>query len=210
MKYLKVVLAIVLVVVILGIGIFIFKFMQEDSKAWKAEVVIDYINVRKDHTKFSEQLGQIEKGEKYKIKKTYLKDKEFVWYKIEYKGSYGWISSDRETPYVKELNNPKKKKQGSYFIDYEAPIIRYFENEYVVDDLNSIKYDHLEIEDDSKYTIKHNVYYEEHPIDTDIPQYWIEYIVTDKFGNVGKKVQKIVFRHEPAREEVKDFSELKN
>ncbi len=209
MKFFKVVAIIAVIAVIGGIGMYIFNFIKEDSKVWKAEVVTNYINVRKDHDRYSEQLGQIKKGEKYKIKKIYLKDKAFVWYKIEYKDGYGWISSDRTDPYVKELNNPKKQKQGSYFIDYKAPIIQYFEDEYVVDDLNSINYGHLKIEDDSKYTIKHNVYYEEDPIDSDVPQYWIEYIVTDKFNNVSKKVQKIVFKNEPARDEVKDFSELK-
>ena len=185
----------------------------QDTKAWKVEITAEFINVRSKHSMQGEKKGVVYKGDKYKVLDIYLDDSKYVWYRIKAnKDLEGWISSDRNNPYVKEINNPKVSDEEvgeTYEIDYKSPVVKFDYNLYVVYDIKSINYDHLTIEEDSKYTIEHKVYYEEFPTDSDIPQYWIQYIVTDEAGNQTKKVQQIKFDVEPSRDEVLDFKDLK-
>lgn len=192
-----------------GISTIIASHNKDDAN-WKVEITNNYINVRSKPSSRETKIGEVKKKEKYNILEIYLEDNNYVWYKINFKGKDGWIASSRDNPYVKEINNPNIEDTDSvdYKIDYKKPELRFYDNVYNTYDINSINYDHLDIKDDSPYMISHTIYYEEHPIDTEIPQYWIRYTVTDKFGNSISKVQKIEFTVEPSQSEVKDFSEL--
>ena len=213
MRLKKIFWLIILLAFIIAGGVIGFKFYQ-DAHAWKIEIITEYINVRDNHEINSKnQIGKVLMGEKYKVLDIYLDDDKYVWYKIKVnKDVTGWISSNRNNAYVKEYNNPNvgDNTEESYkkVIDYTYPKVKYKEDVYRVYDIKSISYDHLTIEEENKYTITHKVFYEEHPTDTDIPQYWIQYIVTDEAGNTTKKVQKIEFDVEPNRDEVLDFKDL--
>ncbi len=190
------------------------EFLHKDDDAWKIEIVIDKVNIRSDHTNLEAKIGEAKKGVVYKVLEIYLEDDKFVWYKVSLgKDSEGWIASSRKEPYVKEINNPKSldsdEASEEYFIEYNPPVVKYYEDVYEVDNIENITYDHLEITDESEYTVSHEVYYEEKPKDSNIPQYWIQYVVTDKFGNTTKKVQKIEFQTKPKSSQVKDFKKLK-
>ena len=184
-----------------------------DFNYWKVIIAIDEVNVRKEHSLYEAKLATVYKDEKFKVLEIYLDDPRYVWYKIEYsKGATGWIASGRNNPYVEEINNPNYQTDNNvdenYQMDYKKPVVKFDNNVYMVYDINSISYKHLTIEDASSYTIEHQIYYEEHPKDTNIPQYWIQYIVTDAFGNVTKKVQQIIFDVEPDQSEVLLFENL--
>ena len=179
----------------------------ENNKKWQVEILEDFINVRTEPTVSSEVIDKVTKGDKYYVIDINLDDSSYVWYNIDYKGDKYWIASDRANPYVRELHNPKYKNSAS--IEYKSPIISNLEEEYIVKDLNSIKYDHFEITDDSDYKITHEVFYEEHSEETGKPQFWIRYKVTDKYGNVNMKTQKIKFYVIPDKYEVKSMYEFK-
>ena len=203
---------IVIVAIVGGIGYFSYSLIK-DHYAWKVEIAISELNVHDKHNIYENKIGVVYEGEKYTVKEIYLKDKRYVWYKIKFgKNKIGWIASGRNNPYVKEINNPDAKDDydvgESYQLDYKKPVVKFADNVYEVYDLKSINYDHLTIEEASEYKIEHKVYYEEHPVDTDVPQYWIQYIVTDAAGNVTKKVQQIVFDIEPDPSTVLKFEDL--
>ena len=179
------------------------------SKAWKVEITNPTINVRSGASATDTLLGVVKQGKKYVVLDINLEDDKYVWYKIEYqRAEYGWISSLRSSPYVKEINNPDIGT-GVNKTDYKAPVVRFYDEVYYTINLKSINYNHLSITDDSMYEITHKVYFEETPVDRATHQYWIEYIVTDEFGNSTSKVQRIEFQNEPNPSEVLDFSDLK-
>lgn len=195
---------------ILAALIFFGKRYYDNLKAFKVEITQEEINVREEHDLYTNKLAEVKKGNKYNVIDIYLDDPRYVWYKIEYENNrYGWIASGRKNPYVVEINNPNGKGDVEYKEDYAKPIIKFFEEDYSVLDIESITYDHLTIEDESDYKIKHEIYYEAHPTDRPEPQYWIKYTVTDDFGNASTKVQRIIFVNPPDPSTVKDFSELK-
>ncbi len=201
----------IVVLSILGVaGFFVFSYIK-DSKTWKIEVTHSSINVREDHSPHTRLLGEVYFGDKYKVIDIYLEDLKFVWYKIKLDDkdkTIGWVASARAVPYVKELNNPDERYRGEIFIDYKRPVIKYFTDDYETASLKTITYDHLEIVEDSDYTIKHLVYFEEFPKDRKGPQYWIKYIVEDEFGNKSSKVQRIIFDIAPNRNELLDFKDI--
>jgi len=202
---------IILVFAGMGFGIYkIYDYFQKEKNAWKIEIINDYVNIRSKPSIYEGLIKKARKGDVFKVLEINLDDGKYVWYKVNLgSGSSGWISSDRDNPYVKEINNPNEKEGGNdYFIDYKNPILRFYQEEYHVLDMGSINYNHLFIKDDSEYTVSHEVYYEEHPKDQDEPQYWIKYIVVDKFGNRTSKMQKIIFEQEPNSSDVKKFEEL--
>ena len=210
---LKKIFWLIIILAIIGAGVYFGYSIYQDKKAWKVEITTEYINVRDDHNvSKSEKIGKVYNGEKYKVLEIYLDDSKYVWYKIKVnKDLTGWISSGRSFPYVNEINNPNVKDEEveeNYEIDYQSPVVKFEDNVYLVYDINSINYDHLKIEEKNKYTIEHKVYYEEKPEDSDIPQYWIQYIVKDEAGNTTKKVQKIEFDVDPDPSEVLDFKDL--
>lgn len=207
MKKIKTLIILAFIGALIGAGVIVFIKYQENKSAWKIEITEEMVNVREEHGLYEYKVGTAVSGDIFKVLDFYDEDARYVWYKVKLKnGTIGWIASGRNVPYVKEINNPKGI--ASYEIDYAKPKIRFFEEDYVVYDIKSISYNHLEIIEDSEYTIEHIVYYEEHPKDKEEPQYWIKYIVTDAFGNKASKVQRIIFTVEPDNDEVLDFSSM--
>ena len=204
----KAVIVIMIILIIIG-GVFIAQKIKEENESWKVEITNDFINVRSDHSRYESKLDTVNKGETYKVIDIYLKDNEFVWYKIKIRGKKGWISSDRNNPYVKEINNPNGKGKEDYTVDYKAPIVKYYDETYKTESIDTIDTSHLEIEEDSDYDIKYQVYKEEEPEDRPGPQYWIQYTVTDSFENKTVKLQRIEFEITPADDKVLNFEDLR-
>lgn len=206
-KTLLITIPIVLAIII--IVAFITQIVVDNANAWKVEITNDYVNVRKDHSVYETQIDKVYKGDTYKVIEIYLDDPNYVWYKIELDGgSEGWIASGRNEPYVKEINNPNASSEEDYFVDYKKPILRFFEDTYKTESIDTITLDHLEIIEDSEYEVTYEVYKEEEPIDVPGPQYWIQYTVVDAFDNKTVKVQRIEFEITPPDDRVLDFSEL--
>ena len=206
-KTLLITIPIVLAIII--IVAFITQIVVDNANAWKVEITNDYVNVRKDHSVYETQIDKVYKGDTYKIIEIYLDDPNYVWYKIELDGgSEGWIASGRNEPYVKEINNPNASSEEDYFVDYKSPILRFFEDTYKTESIDTITLDHLEIIEDSEYEVTYEIYKEEEPQDVPGPQYWIQYTVVDAFDNKTVKVQRIEFEITPPDDRVLDFSEL--
>ena len=206
-KTLLITIPIVLEIII--IVAFITQIVVDNANAWKVEITNDYVNVRKDHSVYETQIDKVYKGDTYKVIEIYLDDPNYVWYKIELDGgSEGWIASGRNEPYVKEINNPNASSEEDYFVDYKKPILRFFEDTYKTESVDTITLDHLEIIEDSEYEVTYEVYKEEEPIDVPGPQYWIQYTVVDAFDNKTVKVQRIEFEITPPDDRVLDFYEL--
>lgn len=206
-KTLLITIPIVLAIII--IVAFITQIVVDNANAWKVEITNDYVNVRKDHSVYETQIDKVYKGDTYKVIEIYLDDPNYVWYKIELDGgSEGWIASGRNEPYVKEINNPNASSEEDYFVDYKKPILRFFEDTYKTESIDTITLDHLEVIEDSEYEVTYEVYKEEEPIDVPGPQYWIQYTVVDAFDNKTVKVQRIEFEITPPDDRVLDFSEL--
>lgn len=206
-KTLLITIPIVLAIII--IVAFITQIVVDNANAWKVEITNDYVNVRKDHSVYETQIDKVYKGDTYKVIEIYLDDPNYVWYKIELDGgSEGWIASGRNEPYVKEINNPNASSEEDYFVDYKSPILRFFEDTYKTESIDTITLDHLEIIEDSEYEVTYEIYKEEEPQDVPGPQYWIQYTVVDAFDNKTVKVQRIEFEITPPDDRVLDFSEL--
>lgn len=174
--------------------------LAEIKEGWHIEVENDYINIRESASATADILGEVKKGEVYKVL-----DVEAVgdtqWYKIEYdKGKYGWIFNSNSSDYLNDYNNPE---------DIAYPTLKFFESTYYVDSIEDINYDHLEVEDDKPgVEVEHKVY---HEVDASNgkDQYWILYTATDAVGKSVSKVQKIEFNERPSEDQVYAFSELK-
>ncbi len=199
----------ILAAVIYGVYFFVSMYI-ENKNAWKIEIINAEVNIRELPDATSNDLGDAFLGDVFKVVELYEEDLKFVWYKVEYdKDKFGWISSARQVPYVKEINNPNGLSSSSddeFILDYERPQITYVEPDgyiiYSTYDLNSINYEHLNIIEDSEYTITHKVFYEAKPVDSDTPQWWIQYFVEDVNGNKKDATQRIEFEVEPAIEDV--------
>ena len=209
MKIVKLLLIALLIGVIIFVWSMVSKKIEEDNSAWKIEVINSFINVRSKPNQYEAKLGTIEKGKKYKVIEINLDDTKYVWYKIEYNNRGGWVASDRDKPFVKEHNNPNNEDTDSYFVEYKKPRILFFEDVYYIDNISSINYEHLEIDDDSECELSHIVYFEEFPTDSDEPQYWILYKAVDTFDNSSSVMQKIIFKEKPTLEEVELFENYK-
>ena len=191
-------------------GYVVVSNILENKNAWKVQIINEYVNVRETPSATANNLGTIYLSEEYKVLEIYEKDKKFIWYKIEYKDeNSAWIASSREVPYVKEINNPNKVKQEDYVIDYKRPVIKFLEEVVIFRNINNINYDHLEIIEDSEYTITHEVYFEEKPIDKKESQYWIKYTVIDANDNKDTKIQRIEFNENPSIDEVLLFENIR-
>lgn len=198
-----------LIVVIIGLGIFLVNNIFNDENIWKVEITNTYINVRDNHLLSASKIKTVKQNKSFEVISTYLEDEYYVWYEIKVDDyTTGWIASERNHPYVKEINNPQQENEESYFIDYICPIIKFYDTIYYEKNIESIKYDHLTIEDDSQYTITNEIYFDEFPKDKNEAQYFIKYIVTDSFGNVSTKIQQIEFLELPENDQVLDIEEL--
>lgn len=216
MKKILPIFFILALLIVAAFGIFIYKNEQEKNKIkWKVEITKEYINVRDEPNTSSTVIGKAPQGNIYPVLSVNLDHPSYVWYEIEFrKGQSGWIASERNFPYVKEYNNPNFKAdsdnstvEDTYEIDYINPIVKYYDAIYHTHDIDSITYDHLEIEEESKYEITNKIYVEECKT---YRNFWIQYIVTDSFGNTTKKVQKIVFEVEPNTKGMASLGEIRS
>lgn len=207
----KKIIILIFFVLIVVLGIFIAKMVIDNDKAWKVKIITDYINVRSDHATTSAKIDTVHEGRTYKVIEIYLEDKNYVWYKVKLDGGKeGWIASDRDEPYVEEINNPNIDIGEEETIDYKSPVIKFYEEEYKTDSIDTIDLSHLEIEEDSKYELTYEIYREENPEDRPGPQFWIKYIAVDSFDNRTVRVQRIIFEILPSESDdrVLDFEDL--
>lgn len=205
----KKLLIIILILAVIGGGFGAYYFfsgranernIEEIKKGWHVEIENDYINIRKEASATSDILGEVKKGEVYKVIEVEPVGNTY-WYKIEYeKDKYGWIFNSNSSDYLEDINNPE---------DIASPTLKFFESVYYVNSIEEITYDHLEVEDDKPgVTVTHQVYHEVNT-ETGKDQYWIKYTATDAVGKSVSKVQKIEFNERPSEDQVLDFSELK-
>lgn len=205
MKKLKIIFGILITIVV---GFFVVKFVlgvMEDARikkikeGWHIEVVNDYIKVRKEPDRNSSELGEVKKGEVYKVD-DYENHNGNFWYHVEYeKGKWGWVANPVGKDYLNDTNNED---------DIKAPTIKFNDAVYYVDSIDDINYDHLEVTDDKPgVTVTHKVYHEVNE-EQNKDQYWILYTATDAVGKTTKKVQKIEFNKKPDESQVEDFTKL--
>ena len=205
MKKLKIIFGILITIVV---GFFVVKFVlgvMEDARikkikeGWHIEVVNDYIKVRKEPDRNSSELGEVKKGEVYKVD-DYENHNGNFWYHVEYeKGKWGWVANPVGKDYLNDTNNED---------DIKAPSIKFNDAVYYVDSIDDINYDHLEVTDDKPgVTVTHKIYHEVNE-EQNKDQYWILYIATDAVGKTTKKVQKIEFNKKPDESQVEDFTKL--
>lgn len=205
MKKLKIIFGILITIVV---GFFAVKFVlgvMEDARikkikeGWHIEVVNDYIKVRKEPDRNSSELGEVKKGEVYKVD-DYENHNGNFWYHVEYeKGKWGWVANPIGKDYLNDTNNED---------DIKAPSIKFNDAVYYVDSIDDINYDHLEVTDDKPgVTVTHKVYHEVNE-EQNKDQYWILYTATDAVGKTTKKVQKIEFNKKPEESQVEDFTKL--
>ena len=175
------------------------KRLEEIKKGWYVEITYnDPINVRDESSTKGKSIGQVKKGEIYKVLDINYDGNIYNWYKIEYKNTEGWIASGKKKHWVNDVNNP---------VDIQTPEIKFYEDVYSVVSIDDINYKHLEvIEDTDDYEIEHVIY---HEVDLSryIDQYWILYTITDGAGKSSSKLQKIEFEEKPDESKVKDFAE---
>ena len=188
-----------------GFGAYYFFFankldIEEIKSGWHIEVVNDYINIRKEASASAEILGQVKKGEVYRVIKVEDIGNNTFWYNIEYeKDKFGWVFNSSTTNYLKDINNPE---------DIAAPTIVFEDEVYVVDSIQDINYEHLEVSDDKPgVEVSHKIYCERN-VNGQSDQYWIQYIAVDKSGKTTTKLQKIQFTEIPSDDEVLDFADL--
>ena len=173
--------------------------IKKIKEGWHIEVVNDYIKVRKEPDRNSSELGEVKKGEVYKVD-DYENHNGNFWYHVEYeKGKWGWVANPLGKDYLNDTNNED---------DIKAPTIKFNDAVYYVDSIEDINYDHLEVTDDKPgVVVTHKVYHEVNE-EQNKDQYWILYIATDAVGKITKKVQKIEFNKRPDESQVEDFVKL--
>ncbi len=205
MKKLKIIFGILITVVV---GFFAVRFIlgvMEDARikkikeGWHIEVVNEYIKIRKEPDQTSSELGEVKKGEVYKVD-DYENHNGNFWYHVEYeKGKWGWVANPLGKDYLNDTNNED---------DIKAPTIKFNDAVYYIDSIEDINYDHLEVTDDKPgVVVTHKVYHEVNE-EQNKDQYWILYIATDAVGKTTKKVQKIEFNKKPDESQVEDFVKL--
>lgn len=205
MKKLKIIFGILITIVV---GFFVVKLILgvvEDARikkikeGWHIEVVNEYIKIRKEPDQTSSELGEVKKGEVYKVD-DYENHNGNFWYHVEYeKGKWGWVANPIGKDYLNDTNNED---------DIKAPTIKFNDAVYYVDSIEDINYDHLEVTDDKPgVVVTHKVYHEVNE-EQNKDQYWILYIATDAVGKTTKKVQKIEFNKKPDESQVEDFVKL--
>ncbi len=175
--------------------------IEEIKKGWYIEITYkEPINVRESTDTQSKSLGQVNKGEVYKVLEIDTSKKTFYWYKIDFDGKEGWVASGKKIHWVKDVNNPN---------DIAVPEIKFDSDDYYVNSIRDINYRHLEIiEDTENYEITHKIYHEVKP-EENIDQYWILYTIVDGAGKSSSKTQRIIFAEKPDESLVEDFSNYK-
>ena len=205
MKKLKIIFGILITIVVgffavkLILGVVENARIKKIKEGWHIEVVNEYIKVRKEPNQNSSELGEVKKGEVYKVD-DYENHNGNFWYHVEYeKGKWGWVANPLGKDYLNDTNNED---------DIKAPTIKFNDAVYYVDSIEDINYDHLEVTDDKpRVVVTHKVYHEVNE-EQNKDQYWILYIATDAVGKITKKVQKIEFNKRPDESQVEDFVKL--
>lgn len=205
MKKLKIIFGILITIVVgffavkLILGVVENARIKKIKEGWHIEVVNEYIKVRKEPNQISSELGEVKKGEVYKVD-DYENHNGNFWYHVEYeKGKWGWVANPLGKDYLNDTNNED---------DIKAPTIKFNDAVYYVDSIEDINYDHLEVTDDKPgVVVTHKVYHEVNE-EQNKDQYWILYIATDAVGKITKKVQKIEFNKRPDESQVEDFVKL--
>ncbi len=205
MKKMKIIVCFFALIVIGVLGYFLFQKYMESSRnekikeGWHIEVVNEYIKVRQEPDQNSAPLGEVTKGNVYKVD-DYENHNGNFWYHVEYeKDKWGWVANPLGKDYLTDTNNED---------DIKAPTIKFNEDTYFVNSIDDITYDHLTVTDDKPgVTVESKVYHEVDEAQNK-DQYWILYIATDTVGKQAKKVQRIEFNKKPSESEVIDFSKL--
>ena len=205
MKKLKIIFGILITIVVGFFAVKLILGVVEDARikkikeGWHIEVVNEYIKIRKEPDQNSSELGEVKKGEVYKVD-DYENHNGNFWYHVEYeKGKWGWVANPVGKDYLNDTNNED---------DIKAPTIKFNDAVYYVDSIEDINYDHLEVTDDKPgVVVTHKVYHEVNE-EQNKDQYWILYIATDAVGKTTKKVQKIEFNKKPDESQVEDFVKL--
>ena len=205
MKKLKIIFGILITIVVGFFAVKLILGVVEDARikkikeGWHIEVVNEYIKIRKEPDQNSSELGEVKKGEVYKVD-DYENHNGNFWYHVEYeKGKWGWVANPFGKDYLNDTNNED---------DIKAPTIKFNDAVYYVDSIEDINYDHLEVTDDKPgVVVTHKVYHEVNE-EQNKDQYWILYIATDAVGKTTKKVQKIEFNKKPDESQVEDFVKL--
>ena len=169
----------------------------------------DSVPVRLSPTAASKQIGVAKKGEIFKIEEVDETDANYVWFRIVFQHNY---KEEYKAGYIAQPRRTSNKNVEIYnaTLDYSRPTIAFDEDEYHVDSIDAITYDHLKVWDDQPgYKISHEVYIERKPIDRPGPQYWIKYTIIDKVGKKDSRIQRIIFTNPPSDSLVKDFSEMR-
>ena len=186
-----------------------FKLSNQD-KNYDEGCAKTELKVRKAPTDASEIIGTATKGDIYKVLEVEETDEKFIWFRVVYQKNY-------KDPYVEAYIAQPRSTQVKYVdvygitFDYSNPTLAFDIDEYEVDSIEDITYDHLRVWDDQDgYTITHEVFIERQPTDRPGPQYWIKYTVTDKKGKTASKSQRIIFKNPPSDSKVKDFSLMRN
>lgn len=205
MKKLKIIFGILITIVVGFFAVKLILGVVEDARikkikeGWHIEVVNEYIKIRKEPDQNSSELGEVKKGEVYKVD-DYENHNGNFWYHVEYeKGKWGWVANPLGKDYLNDTNNED---------DIKAPTIKFNDAVYYVDSIEDINYEHLEVTDDKPgVVVTHKVYHEVNE-EQNKDQYWILYIATDAVGKTTKKVQKIEFNKKPDESQVEDFVKL--
>ena len=185
----KVIKFLFVIVIVCGLGYVGYKYYEKNkpidyTAKWHIEIKKDYINIREFPEQYSRSMGKALKGEKYLVEEVNLEDDTYVWYKT----SKGWIANSRSNhDWIVDNNNDK---------DIYKPVLKFKEDTYYVKNIQSINYDSLELWDDSRYEVKHEVFIDHNDMDRGT-QYWIKYTITDSVGNSTSKLQRIVFEENP-------------
>lgn len=139
-----------------------------DKNKTQIQVIVKRINIRKDTTIYSEDLGDVYKDEIYTVLDTVDKQ-DYYWYKIKTnQGITGYIASDPNDEYVKVISG---------YIDRKAPEI-IIEKDFLIFKDGIVNYDYITCtEEYSTCTITSKKDDSRH----------ITFIATDKKGNSSDK-----------------------
>ena len=138
-----------------------------DSSKTQIKIVTRRINIRKESTIDSEDLGDVYQDEIYDVL-DYKDNGDYYWYKIMTNtGIEGFIASDKNDPYVKLISG---------IIDLEAPVIL-FDKDYLIFENDNINIDNVQCEDNYSEC---SLTYEDNGVSLDVT-------ATDERGNTSTK-----------------------
>ena len=78
----------------------------QEKTDYQIQITNEYINVRTQPSTNSDKIGEVNNGDIYNVLDVIGGDN-YVWYKITYENKIGYISSNKKSPYLKELYKDK-------------------------------------------------------------------------------------------------------